>query len=106
MPESTATFQPLCCPFCGCNDLEVIKAPDPNRNTWWGSGEARCNHCGQAVSIRHGSQPPPPARIIPQPECPDCGAAMKVAETRKLFRWYQCPECGTRKKVGRRDGDA
>lgn len=95
------------CPNCGCNDTEVTKQPDPARGVWWGSGSAKCAHCGIAFSFRPPVDGTPdgntPARIIPQLTCAECGGEMKVTQTRNLLRWYKCVDCGATAKVARKD---
>ena len=51
----------LCCPKCGCNDVEVVSYPTgtPPRRTadgwqgsWFGgSGKAECNFCGAQFQV-------------------------------------------------------
>jgi uncharacterized Zn finger protein len=94
------------CPHCGCNDTDVVQEPNPSRGRWWGSGSAKCNHCGLVFSFRppiDGTPDSQPAKIIPEIDCPGCGATMRVSQTRSHVRYLKCPDCGETKKVVRKD---
>lgn len=39
------------CPRCGCCDCRILTHPQPGQ-TWYASGQARCNHCSTRFSFR------------------------------------------------------
>ena len=48
------------CSICGCQDVRILQEPAPrtNKKTWWGSGLARCNHCGAHFHFREAEAEP------------------------------------------------
>lgn len=43
------------CPACGCTDTRILQrpaSPEPGKASWWASGRARCNYCGNRFAFR------------------------------------------------------
>lgn len=103
------------CPHCGCNQSEILREPQPEGETrsWWGSGLARCGHCGATFHFQELSQPTVPAPVVEHQEpvietpaeepvavpyvtvtCPKCGSdQVRVTSTRRPIRRHKCREC-------------
>lgn len=93
------------CPRCGCQQAEILQEPDPELGTknWWGTGLARCQHCGMAFHFKPIDAPripsPDQSRVDPprchpltpspqHPSTPPAGAGVRYAAT-------TCPNCGS-----------
>lgn len=60
------------CPACGCTDTRILQrpaSPEPGKASWWASGRARCNYCGNRFAFRElpGPAAPPIATPTPPP---------------------------------------
>jgi uncharacterized Zn finger protein len=111
------------CPACGCQQARVLREPRTDARSWWGSGRARCGHCGRVFAFREVAEDPtmPPAAApdpappVPEPAptttrrlidvitCQDCETRMRVVSTTKRVRYYRCPACGRTHKASRVD---
>lgn len=91
------------CPRCGCDDVTVLREPDPAAN-WFAYTRLRCNHCGREWNAK--PRPPAPAPIQPpvdatpiyrpavRPKCPECGSREnRVTSTELPIRNHKC-HCG------------
>ena len=55
------------CPTCGCQDARIIREPRADQ-AWFGSGLARCRHCGRRFNFRQVQSAPP---MAPEPPLMD-----------------------------------
>jgi hypothetical protein len=101
------------CPSCGCQDVRIIKEPKASNGqvSWWGSGQARCNHCRRVFSFRAvptaQNQEPQTAEEIasemmltPKMPAVQLAATIQAAEVeRRVVVVPKCPDCGGETKV-------
>lgn len=97
------------CPRCGCDDVTVLREPDPAAN-WFAYTRLRCNHCGREWNARpqqveseerrvESETPTPPDstpvyRPAVRPRCPECGSREnRVTSTDLPIRHHKC-QCG------------
>jgi DNA-directed RNA polymerase subunit M/transcription elongation factor TFIIS len=86
------------CPRCGCTDTEVRRAPSQQRS-WYGSGLARCRHCGQGFHFGHQASGPPLTTQAPPLESqqpPSDSSREQNGNGPVYFRPVKCPECGSK----------
>lgn len=106
------------CRRCGCQQATILREPVAGDHSWWGTGTAKCSHCGLVFGIKAAdleveqiaeAEPDPKPEPTPKIEqrtiavvtCEWCNVAMKISSTRKTIRWHKCPQCGRTKKTPR-----
>lgn len=107
------------CPRCGCRDCKILQAPAAaaenqqffiggntehtakwNQSPWWGSGKARCNHCGTHFSFRDDEPGADAAHEDecdsgdPPTKCPACGGGKYYVYSSKVKKYRKCRDCG------------
>ena len=90
---------PLCdgppCPRCGCNDVEILKRPDPAvKESWWPQGRARCRFCGLTYFFRQLPAAPPNEAIADDPATP-APNGHDPADSPVRYPVRGCPHCGS-----------
>jgi len=109
-------YQPkLCdgppCPSCGCQDVRILQQPTAGKS-WWGSGKAKCRHCGRVFFFREVANPVPISRsreefshVSAENYFPgnnfDAGGSPEEEKQPeiKVVAVAKCPDCGETMKI-------